>query len=51
MRKLLHILCWQQGQDQFGYGEGDENSEIAFGGKADDKIITQYFRKYFQVEN
>lgn len=42
---------WPVGQAQFGYGEQDEKTKIRFGNDADDKRITTYFRKSFQIED
>lgn len=42
---------WSSGQGQLGYGDGDENTEISFGGNNNNKYITSYFRKTFFVEN
>ncbi len=40
---------WLTGTAEFGYGDGDEVTLIDFGPKADDKHITTYFRKEFDV--
>lgn len=42
---------WQQGFAQFGYGDNDENTVTSFGNDANNKRITQYFRKEFTVKN
>ena len=41
---------WTSGMGQFGYGEGDERTTLSFGGNANQKRITTYFRKEFVVE-
>ncbi len=40
---------WAFGQAELGYGDGDENTTLSFGGDPDDKHITYYFRKTFTV--
>ena len=40
---------WKSGRAQFGYGDGDERTEISFGENASDKTVTYYFRKTIQV--
>lgn len=41
--------AWESGPAQLGYGDGDEQTQLSFGGNAGDKIITYYFRKTFEV--
>lgn len=41
--------AWATGNAQFGYGDGDEETEVSFGGDADNKYTTTYFRKRFNV--
>jgi hypothetical protein len=41
--------AWAQGPAQLGYGDGDENTLASFGGDANNKHITTYFRRAFQV--
>ena len=41
--------AWDFGQGELGYGDGDENTVLDFGGDPDNKIITYYFRKTFTV--
>ena len=36
---------WSEGQAEFGYGDGDEQTAISYGGNALNKYITSYFRK------
>ncbi len=43
--------AWKVGQAEFGYGEGDEQTEVNFGQNPQTKHITTYFRKWFEVEN
>ena len=44
-------VSWSSGQGQLGYGDGDENTVVSFGGNSNDKHITTYFRKTFSVNN
>jgi hypothetical protein len=48
---LFDSSSWSNGVAQFGYGDGDEQTVVNFGGNASDKYITTYFRKNFSVEN
>ncbi len=41
--------AWDFGQAQLGYGDGDENTTLDFGGDENNKHITYYFRKKFTV--
>ncbi len=38
---------WREGPSQLGFGEGDEATVVSYGGDADHKNITTYFRKEF----
>ena len=40
---------WKTGYGEFGYGDHDENTRTAFGDDPQNKTITQYFVKSFQV--
>jgi len=42
---------WKSGDGQFGYGDGDEQTTVGFGGNGSAKFITTYFRKTFTVTN
>lgn len=42
-------FAWREGRAQLGYGDGDETTEISYGPREDDKIMTAYFRHRFQV--
>ncbi len=42
---------WSTGPAQLGYGDGDEQTEIGFGGNPNAKFITTYFRKTFVLED
>ena len=42
---------WNSGPAELGYGDGDEESEIGFGGDPQDKHPTTYFRRTFMVED
>lgn len=41
---------WQRGEAELGYGDNDENTQLSYGSDANNKHITSYFRKRFQVE-
>ncbi len=41
--------AWAEGPAKFGYGEGDEATMVSFGGDANNKRITTYFRHRFHV--
>lgn len=43
--------AWAFGQGKFGYGDGNEATTLDFGGDPDNKHITYYFRKRFNVTN
>lgn len=49
--QLFDSSSWSNGVAQFGYGDGDEQTVVNFGGNASDKYIATYFRKNFSVEN
>ncbi|MCH2061566.1 MAG: Ig-like domain-containing protein [Verrucomicrobiales bacterium] len=40
---------WSEGNAELGYGDGDEVTQVSFGGDADNKHITTYFRHQFNV--
>jgi len=40
---------WAFGQGKLGFGDGNENTTLDFGGDPDNKHITTYFRKTFTV--
>jgi hypothetical protein len=42
---------WKSGPAQLGYGDGDEATEVGFGGQPANRFITTYFRRAFQVTN
>lgn len=42
---------WSNGLAQLGYGDGDEITQVGFGGNAANKYITTYFRTRFAVTN
>lgn len=42
---------WQNGAAQLGYGEGDEQTVINFGGDPNNKFSTYYFRKKITIDN
>ena len=40
---------WSEGQAELGYGDGDENTVVDFGGNTANKYITTYFRQDFKL--
>jgi hypothetical protein len=42
--------AWPLGQTALGFGEGDEATEVDFGGDMSNKHVTTYFRKEFESE-
>ncbi len=42
---------WISGAAQLGYGDGDEQSLIGFGGNSAQKFITTYFRHEFELQD
>ena len=42
---------WKEGNAPLGYGDGDETTTIEYGSDEDNKPITAYFRKTFDVED
>lgn len=40
---------WKSGPAELGYGDGDENTVISYGGDSQNKYITSYFRKVFTL--
>lgn len=42
---------WASGASELGYGDADEATLVSFGGDANNKYITTYFRKSFSVAN
>ena len=40
---------WDSGRAQLGYGDGDEATELSFGGNANNKRTTYYFRATFEI--
>jgi hypothetical protein len=43
--------AWSSGSAQFGYGDGDEKTVVSYGGVANNKHVTTYFRHQFVVNN
>ena len=41
------VSTWETGPAELGYGDGDEATEVSYGGNATDKHITTYFRQSF----
>ena len=39
---------WSAGDGQFGYGDGDEETTVSYGGDPNDKHVTTYFRHAFE---
>lgn len=44
-------VTWSSGAAQLGYGDGDEAKVVSYGADANNKYITTYFRKTFNVSN
>lgn len=42
---------WKSGPAEFGYGDGDEKTVIAYGSDVNNRYITSYFRTSFTVKN
>lgn len=42
---------WSTGNAQLGYGDGDEQTLVSYGGDPLDKHITTYFRRSFNVDD
>jgi hypothetical protein len=42
---------WQTGKAQLGYGDGDEQTTVSYGPNSNNKYITTYFRKTFQLSS
>ena len=40
---------WSTGNGELGYGDGDEQTVISYGGNSSNKYITSYFRKTFTL--
>jgi hypothetical protein len=40
---------WKSGNAELGYGDGDEQTIVSFGGDSRHKFITTYFRKSFSI--
>ena len=43
--------AWSEGPAQLGYGDGDEATEVGYGGDSGNKHITTYFRHEFNVND
>ncbi|MEY4540691.1 MAG: hypothetical protein RLZZ306_2448, partial [Bacteroidota bacterium] len=48
---LFNDASWAKGNAQLGYGEGDEQKIVSFGANTNDKFVTTYFSKSFNVNN
>ncbi|HEX9793639.1 MAG TPA: metallophosphoesterase family protein [Planctomycetota bacterium] len=46
---VFHDLSWAAGPAQLGYGDGDEATVVSYGGNANNKFTTTYFRHGFDV--
>ncbi len=42
---------WSRGNGQLGYGDGDEQTVVSYGGDAENKHITTWFRSIFNVND
>ncbi|MBL9135675.1 MAG: hypothetical protein JNK85_07400 [Verrucomicrobiales bacterium] len=51
MDPVIDVSGWRVGNAQFGYGDGDEQTETLFGDDKDRKRITTYFRTAFVVQD
>ncbi|MDB4766925.1 lamin tail domain-containing protein, partial [bacterium] len=40
---------WSTGNGEFGYGDGDEDTIVSFGNDSNNKHVTTYFRKEFNI--
>ena len=49
--KFFNDSKWKIGIAQLGYGDGDENTQIDYGGNSANKHITTYFRHNFEIDN
>ena len=43
--------AWPSGPAKLGYGDGDEATAVSFGPDANNKYVTTFFRRTFQVAN
>ncbi len=43
--------AWPEGPAELGYGDGDEATTLSYGGNANNKTISYYFRKTFNVSD
>ena len=43
--------AWASGNAELGYGDGDETTVLSYGGDANNKYITYYFRHNFNVND
>ena len=51
MTTNFNDAAWSAGNAELGYGDGDENTTVGFGGNPASKHITTYFRKSFVATN
>ncbi len=42
---------WGNGAAELGYGDGDEETVVSFGSLSEQKHVTTYFRKTFEIED
>ena len=42
---------WKSGPAELGYGDGDEKTILSYGGNANNKFISYYFRKTFTIND
>ncbi len=42
---------WSEGPAELGYGDGDENTVVSYGGNSANKYITTYFRHAFSLSD
>lgn len=43
--------AWSSGPAEFGYGDGDEETVVSYGGNSNIRYITTYFRKSINIPN
>ncbi len=42
---------WNEGQGILGYGDGNESTNVSFGGNANNKLLSYYFRRSFEIDD
>lgn len=49
-QRAFDDTAWAVGAAQLGYGDGDEQTVVSYGPDADNRYVTTYFRKTFEVD-